>query len=97
MESELFQEKVIGGIEDIRTRLTVLETKSKEHEKHDEEEFRTNHEWRVAITEKIEALPKLFVLKAEFFPVRNIVYGFVGVVLVAVIGALLGMVIRGGF
>jgi hypothetical protein len=34
-----------------------------------------------------------YVKHAEFLPVRNLVYGLVGLILMAVVGALLGLVI----
>ena len=43
-----------------------------------------------------ELLEKKYVSLAEFKPIRNIVYGMVGMVLVAVFGGLLALVIRGG-
>ena len=36
-----------------------------------------------------------FVSKAEFAPVRSIVYGIVGIILVAVAGAVVALVVRG--
>lgn len=39
-------------------------------------------------------LDEHYITKAEFEPVRNIVYGMVGVILLAVIGALVTLVVR---
>lgn len=36
-----------------------------------------------------------FVTRAEFAPVRSIVYGIVGIILVAVAGAVVALVVRG--
>lgn len=42
----------------------------------------------------VEKVDKDYVTKTEFTPVRNIVYGMVGVILVAVLGALLKFIIK---
>jgi len=36
-----------------------------------------------------------YVCNSEFAPVRNVVYSFIGVILLAVIGALVTLVVRG--
>lgn len=36
-----------------------------------------------------------YVTKSEFLPVRNAVYGFVGLILVAVVGAVISLVVGG--
>jgi len=36
-----------------------------------------------------------YVCRNEFAPVRNVVYSFIGVILIAVIGALVTLVVRG--
>ena len=41
-----------------------------------------------------EQLERDFVTRAEFNPVRTIVYGMVGIILVAVIGALIALVLK---
>ena len=46
------------------------------------------------ISEVKVKLDEHYVTKAEFDPVRNIVYGMVGVILLAVIGALVTLVVR---
>lgn len=45
------------------------------------------------ITEIKERLDEKYVTKDEFEPVKKLVYGIVGLILTAVIGALLGLVI----
>ena len=45
------------------------------------------------INKKVDGLTSLYVLNAEFQPVKMIVYGMVGLILVGVIGAILAMVI----
>ena len=51
------------------------------------------------IKEKMDALDTKmnnnYVSKEEFEPVKNIVYGLVGIILIAVIGALLALVVQG--
>lgn len=42
----------------------------------------------------VDKVDKDYVTKTEFTPVRNIVYGMVGVILVAVLGALLKFIIK---
>ncbi len=58
----------------------------------------TSKETILAIIElKIKNLIKKcdgFVTRGEFSPVKNIVYGFVGLVLVAFAGALIALIIR---
>ena len=41
-----------------------------------------------------ERLEQYYVIKSEFTPVRTIVYGMVGIILVAVIGALIALVLK---
>lgn len=41
-----------------------------------------------------DSLKSDYVKKDEFLPVKNIVYGMVGMILVAVVGALITLVIR---
>lgn len=74
------------------------------------EEFVTRREY-VALEERIDENKRLVdkafddlkrstgercVSKDEFLPVKNVVYGLVGMILMTVIGALLVLVIRGG-
>ena len=40
-----------------------------------------------------EKLDKVFVTKSEFDPIKNVVYGMIGLILVAVAGALIRLVI----
>ena len=40
-----------------------------------------------------EKLDKMFVTKSEFDPIKNVVYGMIGLILVAVAGALIRLVI----
>lgn len=47
------------------------------------------------LAEKIDGLAKQYVTQAEFGPVKRIVYGAVGIILVAVIGAVIGLVVVG--
>jgi hypothetical protein len=47
------------------------------------------------VTEIKERLEGQFVSKDEFEPVKKIVYGLVGIILVAVVGALIALVVRG--
>ena len=47
------------------------------------------------IEQGLSRIPDLFVSKAEFDPVKRIVYGLVSVVLVSVIGAVIGLVVTG--
>lgn len=46
------------------------------------------------VTKVVDRVDKDYVTKTEFNPVRNIVYGMVGVILVAVLGALLKFIIK---
>jgi len=43
-----------------------------------------------------KALKEGYVTKEEFWPIRTLVYGFTGIILLAVIGALVAMVVTGG-
>jgi hypothetical protein len=45
------------------------------------------------IIKLVDKVDKDYVTKTEFNPVRNIVYGMVGVILVAVLGALLKFIL----
>ncbi len=51
------------------------------------------------IKEKINAvdekISKHYVTKEEFDPIKNIVYGVVSLILIAVVGALIGLIIQG--
>ena len=49
-----------------------------------------------ALDEHKKSVGERCVSKDEFSPVKNVVYGLVGTILMAVIGALLVLVIRGG-
>lgn len=49
-----------------------------------------------SLDEHKKAVGERCVSKDEFSPVKNVVYGLVGTILMAVIGALLVLVIRGG-
>lgn len=49
-----------------------------------------------ALDDHKKAVGERCVSKDEFSPVKNVVYGLVGTILMAVIGALLVLVIRGG-
>ena len=49
----------------------------------------------VDIDKKIDGLDAKYVTQAEFKPVRYLVYGFAGLALTSVFGALIGMVVLG--
>ena len=49
---------------------------------------------KIAITKVEKMLEEKYVPKAEFEPVRMIVYGMVGIILVAVIVAVIALVVR---
>ena len=51
-------------------------------------------EFKREIRNEIKSLKNTYVTKAEFQPVRNIAYGFVGTVLLAVVGAVITLVIK---
>ena len=40
-----------------------------------------------------EKLDKMFVTKSEFDPIKNVVYGMIGLILVAVAGALIRLIL----
>jgi len=42
-----------------------------------------------------EKLDKMFVTKSEFDPIKNVVYGMIGLILVAVAGALIRLILIG--
>ena len=44
---------------------------------------------------KFDGLEKRFVLRAEFEPVRAVVYGMVGMILIAAAGSLISLVVKG--
>lgn len=48
------------------------------------------------IRKTLDNLDKRYVKREEFWPVRTLVYGFVAVILLAVAGALVALVVRGG-
>lgn len=48
----------------------------------------------IDIAEIKETIKKDYVSQGEFRPVKNIVYGLVGIILTAVIGAIISLVVR---
>ena len=50
-------------------------------------------ELKSSITDFLKEAPNCYVSQKEFNPVRSIVYGMVGVILLAVVGALVALVI----
>ena len=51
-------------------------------------------EIKLGINELIKKMDEKFVTKNEFTPIKQIVYGFVGLIVVAVIGALISLVVK---
>ena len=47
-------------------------------------------------TQRDEQMKKDYVNKNEFAPVKNVVYGLVGIILISVIGAVLALIINNG-
>ena len=48
----------------------------------------------VSILHRLDSIEKIYVTRNEFNPVKSIVYGMVGVILLAVLGALTALVIK---
>lgn len=46
------------------------------------------------IQQSMNLLPQNYVQKQEFLPVRNVVYGFVSLILVTIVGAILALILK---
>lgn len=58
-----------------------------------DERTKLSAEVQATILARFDDLPKTYVTLAEFRPVKSIVYGAVGLILMAVMGALIALVI----
>lgn len=54
----------------------------------------SDHDLLVRIDERTKGMQENYVTKKEFFPVRLITYGFVGLVMVTVIVAIISSVLK---
>jgi hypothetical protein len=80
------------NIHELRDLLIRVDERTLSIEKRLNESMSSNTERIIHIENKID---EKCVTKEEFQPVRLIVYGLVGIILVAVVGALIGLVIMG--
>lgn len=78
-----------------RERLTTMETKLDNLCENMNKGFNRVNKEVAEINAKFDRLAKMYVTRHEFQPVRNVVYGLVGGILVTVLGAILKVVIVG--
>lgn len=53
------------------------------------------HSLVIKINKDIQEIRREFVSKEAFAPVKNVVYGLIGIILMSVVGALVGLIMTG--
>lgn len=64
-----------------------------ERQRSENERLDQLHTMNVQINARLDTLDEKYVSRAEFWPVRALVYGFAGVIFLAVVGALVALVV----
>lgn len=80
--------------QEIQNLLSRLEERSNFNTKLHEANSELIKQVAVQLKEYVKAAEEKYVTKDEFNPVRQIVYGLVGLILVSVVGAVIALVVR---
>lgn len=80
-------------LEEVSVKVEYLEEKLDEHHHPNGNTLSRIDERLKALHEDVKDIKDNFVRKEEFWPVRTVVYGLVGLVLIGVVGALIALVI----
>ena len=81
--------------EELQRRLTGIEEVLRTHIHPNGSSLGRLEERQASTQRELSEVRQVMVTKAEFAPVRAVIYGMVGTILLAVIGALLAIVVRG--
>lgn len=84
-----------GDLSELRGQLANLKDELKDHHHPNGSSLGRLEERQANTQRELHEVRQVMVTKAEFAPVRAVIYGMVGTILVAVIGALLAIVVRG--
>lgn len=69
-------------LSDLEHRFEIHQVKSEERDSH--------------MLDILKRVDQGIVYRSEFLPVKSLVYGFVAIILIAVVGGLVGVVVKGG-